>query len=79
MEYSFNNWMRRRRHISPESERILPIVKAAGAMGMSRKQIGHAVDLDRDVLDDLLAAMIGAGMLILSRDARGSVYRATAL
>ena len=77
MDYSFKSWMRRRHHLAPEADRVLPLIAAAG--DMTRKQIGHAVEIDRDVLDDLLAAMCGAGMLILSRDARGPVYRATAM
>ncbi len=53
---------------------ILPLVKAAGVSGVTRKHIGSAVELERDVLDQLLAGMVGAGLLILSRDARGPVY-----
>ena len=79
MEYSFHNWMRRRHHLAPEADRILPLLKAASTMGMSRKQIGNAVDLDRDTLDALLGAMVSAGMLLFSWEARGPVYRATGL
>jgi hypothetical protein len=43
---------------------------------MSRKEIGSAVDLDRDTLDDLLGAMVSAGLLLFSWEARGPVYRA---
>jgi len=74
MENSFTAWERRRRHISPEPDRILPLIKAAGVSGMTRKQLGGAVDMERDVLDELLAGLVGAGLLILSRDARGPVY-----
>ena len=79
MSLSFTTWEQRRRDISPEADRILPLVKGAGVFGMSRKQLGSAVKLDRDVLDDLLGAMVGTGILILSRDAQGPVYRATAM
>lgn len=74
MDISFNSWEQRRRKM-PESERLLPLLRASG--GMNRKQIGHAVDLDRDVLDQLLGGMVATGMLVLSRDARGPVYRTT--
>ena len=80
MIYSFESWVRHRHgDVMPEADRILPLLKAPGAMGMSRKQIGHAVEIDRDILDDLLASMVGASMLMLSRDAQGPVYRATAV
>jgi len=41
---------------------------------MNRRQIGNALALDREVLDQLLDGLVGAGLLILSRDARGPVY-----
>jgi len=77
MSISFTAWEQRRRSISPKADRILPLVKAAGAYRMTRRQIGHAVDLDRDVLDQLLNGLVSAGMLMSSRDARGPVYWAT--
>jgi hypothetical protein len=78
VDYTFTAWERRRRKF-PESERLLPLLRAAGSLGMTRRQIGSAVRLDRDVLDQLLDGMVGASILILSRDARGPVYRATAV
>ena len=75
MDISFATWERRRRDKRPEPERILPLVAAAGMAGMTRKQIGHAVDIERDVPDELLAGMVGVGLLMLSSDARGPVYR----
>ena len=75
MRISFTEWERRRRNISPESDRILPMVKAAGIYGMSRMQLGHAVDLDRDTLDELLAGMVSAGILIVANGVNGPVYR----
>jgi len=47
MDYTFTTWERRRRKL-PESERLLPLLRAAGATGMTRQQVGNAVDLDRD-------------------------------
>ena len=56
----------------------MPLI-AASTTGLTRVQIGHAVHLDRDLLDELLARMVGVGLLMLSRDARGPVYRATSV
>lgn len=77
MDISFTSWERRRRHIAPEPERIVPLLKAAGTVGMTRKQVGAAVDLDRDVLDELLAGLVSAGLLAQAREEGGLVYRAT--
>ena len=74
VNYTFKSWERRRRHISPEADRLLPLI-AASTTGLTRVQIGHAVDIERDVLDELLAGMVGVGLLMVSRDARGPVYR----
>ncbi len=75
MEYSFNNWMRRRHHLAPEADRLLPLIAGAGAMGMSRKQLGHAIKLDRDVLDELLDGLVQVGMLSVADEAGTLVYR----
>lgn len=44
---------------------------------MTGKQLGHAVHLDRDVLDELLAGFVSAGLLTQARQGDGPVYRAT--
>jgi len=63
--------------VRPEPERILPLLKAAGTAGMTRQQVGAAVDLDRDVLDELLAGFVSAGLPTQAREGGGPVYRAT--
>lgn len=74
MRYSFRIWEQARR-LQPQADTIMPFVKAAGASGLTRRQLGGAVDLERVVLDDLLAGLVNVGMLILAKDARGPVYR----
>lgn len=69
MEYGFTSWENRRRHLDPEAERILPLVVDAGAAGMNRMQIGNAIELDQEVLDELLAGMVEVGLLnVMWRD-----------
>ena len=75
MVISFTEWEQRRRNISPASDRIYPLIRAAGVYGMTRRQLGNAVDLDRDVLDELLAGMVSAGILIMTNTPNGPVYR----
>ncbi len=72
MDLSFKSW-ERRRHLAPEADRILPLIAAAG--GLTRKQLGHAVDLERDVLDGLLGGLVQAGLLTLSWDTGIPIYR----
>ena len=75
MDISFAIWERRRRDICPEPERILPLVAAAGSAGMTRVQLGHAVDLDQYVLDELLTGMVGVGLLTVTAGVGSPVYR----
>lgn len=44
---------------------------------MTRKQLGGAVDLERDVLDELLAGLVNAGLLTYGWENGLPVYRAT--
>jgi len=53
------------------------MIKASGLYGMSRQQLGHALDLDRDVLDQLLAGLVSFGILTVTTGPGGPVYRAT--
>lgn len=76
MVASFKTWEQRRR-LQPDADRLLPIIGAAGATGVSRRQLGHAVDLDRDVLDQLLSGLVEFGLLTLTTGAGGPVYRIT--
>ena len=75
MKYSFTSYAQRRRHLAPEADRILPLIAAAGTVGMNRKQLGSAVDLDRDVLDQLLAGLVEIGMLAVTWEGGVRVYR----
>ena len=60
----------------PEAERILPLVAAAGTVGVNRKQLGNAVYLDHETLHQLLASLVGIGLLTLAWERGVSVYRA---
>ena len=75
MDYSFKSWDRRRRNLEPEADRVVPLVAAAGVSGMYRKQLGHAVRLDREVLDELLAGLVQAGLLVVASEDGMAVFR----
>jgi len=76
MRYSFREWEQARR-LQPQADMILPMIAASGVYGMNRKQLGHAVDLDRDVLDQVLAGLVSFGLLTVTTGLGGPVYRST--
>ena len=43
---------------------------------MNRHQLGSAVDLDRDIVDQLLAGLVGIGILVVAWEDGVPVYRA---
>jgi hypothetical protein len=77
---AFISWVRRRdreqhEHI-PVADRILPLVAQAGQRGMTRYDIGRFVELDPEVLDNLLASLMQAGLLRSSWASGVKVFRA---
>jgi hypothetical protein len=75
---SFTSWVRRRQRLDgvmPQADRVVPLVAGAGTTGITRRELGHAVRLDRQVLDELLDGLVRAGLLSVSKEARGPVYR----
>lgn len=74
MKYSFHTWEQRRRNISPAADRVLPLIVAAGQAGITRRELGHALDLKRDTLDQLLAGLSGVGLVSVSWEG-APVYR----
>jgi len=75
---SFTSYVQRRErgdHI-PKADRIVPLIVQAGQQGMTRKEIGAAVDLERDVLDQLLDGLVGFGLLTVGWENGVQVFRA---
>lgn len=64
---SFDSWLAHRTNtphaIVPKADRVVPLVRASGRQGMTRYQLGAAVDLERDVLDELLDGLVRLGAL----------------
>ena len=57
-----------------QADRIVPLVAGAGATGMTRLQLGHAVPLAPVVLDQLLDALVRFGSLTAASDGDTVVY-----
>ena len=79
MEYpTFAGWLRG--HESkpvrvPEATRLVHLIAAAGPAGVSRGQLGGAIDLPREVVDQLLDALVRAGQLRRATEGGVEVYR----
>lgn len=59
-----------------EADRLLPILAASGTVGMNRKQLGAAIDLEPEILDRLLNGYVQFGLVTVSDDdAGGRLYR----
>ena len=78
MDCSFRSWLRRRQSslndLMPAADKIVPLVARAGMTGVTRQQLGHALDLERDTLDELLAGLVRLGMLTVTDGIRGQVF-----
>jgi hypothetical protein len=81
MTGSFKSWVRHRHgldDLTPEADKVLPLVAGAGPTGIARRELGHAIDLDRDVLDELLAGLVRAGLLSVTVEGGVPIYRTQA-
>ena len=60
----------------PPHQHLLLLLSRVGARGLSRAEISKLVDLDRDTLNDLLAALVGSAEIAVSQTSDGRrVYR----
>jgi hypothetical protein len=79
MEYpTFAGWLREHgsRPVQvPEATRLVHLIAAAGPAGVSRGQLGGTIDLPREVLDELLDALVRAGQLRWATEGGLEVYR----
>jgi hypothetical protein len=59
----------------PQADRVMVLIRQAGPQGISRGGIGGQIDLDKETLDDLLAALVNSGQAVLTRERGLDVYR----
>lgn len=82
MEIStFHIWLEQQQkpvHI-PDADRLLLLIRSAGTSpGISRKRLGHVIDLEPRLLDQLLAALVQLGQVsVFNHAVCGDYYRAT--
>ncbi len=60
----------------PETTRLTRLIATAGPNGVTARDLRRAVDLDRDLVDQLLAAMVAAGIVATATVDGETVYYA---
>ena len=76
---SFASWLDHRHHSIPEADRVLPVIAQAGPRGMTRGEIGGAIQLERESLDALMDGLVQFGVLTVTWEDGVRVYRAQSL
>jgi hypothetical protein len=76
---SFVSWVDQRKnrpdkHIS-QADKIVPLLQQAGPAGMTRRQLGGAIDLSPELVDALLAALLGVGQIKIVYNNGVPIYR----
>jgi hypothetical protein len=77
MPHSFTSWLRHRHgsdNLTPEADKIVPLI-VRSASKMNRKQLGNAIDLEREVLDELLDGLVRSGLLTVADENGFKVFR----
>ena len=62
--------------IVPQADRAMHLIQQSGRRGISRGELGAAIDLERHSLDDLLQALAASGQVLVSLEGQRRVYRA---
>jgi hypothetical protein len=69
------DWMQRR-GMPPEADRVFRLIASARGAGITRQELGNAIQLSRAVLDDLLEALAELGQIVMSWENGWLVIRA---
>lgn len=72
----FSSWIQRRQITIPEADKLLPLISQSGATGISRGELGKAIKLDRQVLDEFLDGLVAVGVVRVGLVNGIRVYRA---
>lgn len=71
----FSSWIQRRQITIPEADKLLPLIAQSGRTGISRGEIGKAITLDRQVLDDFLDGLVRVGVVQVTNQNGIKAYR----
>ena len=56
----FTNWLHKRLNGLPDADKLVQLIQAAGASGIPEGELRSAVDLPRQLVDNLLQALVGS-------------------
>lgn len=71
---SFWEWIDRDSPLS-QADRVLVLIRQAGPQGISRGSLGGQIKLEKETLDQLLAALIGFHQILATRERGLITYR----
>ena len=71
----FSSWIQKQQIKTPEADRILPLIAQAGPQGISRGELGKAIKLDRQVLDEFLDGLVRIGVVQMTNQNGIKTYR----
>ena len=76
----FRSWVEQRHrrldsHIS-QADKVVPLLQQAGPAGMTRRQLAGAIDLEPELVDGLLRALLDTGQIRVAEVGGVHIYRA---
>jgi len=78
---TFSRWLERFHYtdkkpgpVMPQADQVWVLIRDAGRKGISRGELGAAIDLERETLDDVIQALTGRVKVSMKRGQR--IYRA---
>lgn len=74
---TFGEWVKSREPgpTVPKCDQVLRVIRAAGKHGIDRGSIGSLIDLPKELLDSLLAALVGFNQVAVTVEKDRHVYR----
>ena len=74
---SFLKWLEHRVEEIPDATELAIVIARSGAAGMSRDDLGAALQISPETLEDLLSALVASGQVAVVKVNGQLVYRAT--
>jgi hypothetical protein len=68
---TFHSWLHKRLSIMPDADKISELIRLAGPNGIEEGQLRSAVELPKELVDNLLAALVSAAQAtVVLRDGK---------
>ena len=61
----FTTWVLRRQRVLPQADRLILLIRAAGASGIPEGEVRSSIELPRKTVDGLLAALVQARQIVM--------------